>query len=185
MDFLLKVAPIIISAATLIYTVWINKRTEKINKRTEKMLQASSLYDNVKTIKIEFSKALEKLHLVTKDGIAEKAQVYEAFLDLHLKYQEFFNEINDYCIKVNCGAINAEDYIKDTVSVNLSKFAEMQVTTYIILKNTEKEYAFDEILRPDYDAYKEYDKFLIKYNGGVNSAFWTSLKTKRRDCNLE
>jgi len=30
-----------------------------------------------------------------------------------------------------------------------------------------------------------YDKFLIAYNGGENSAFWTDIKTKRRQNGFE
>ena len=34
-------------------------------------------------------------------------------------------------------------------------------------------------------VYKVYDKFLIAYNGGENSAFWTDIKTKRRQNGFE
>lgn len=49
--------------------------------------------------------------------------VREKFLKAYNRYTDFFNEVNDFCIMVNIGAIKAENYIKNTISVNLSKYA--------------------------------------------------------------
>lgn len=188
MEFIKDFGGIIISVITLGYTIYKNRKTEKLRKEVERVqldvLQASSLYDNVKVMKREYTTTLRNLTLIENDDKADKLKVLNAFLELHSKYTEFFNEINDYCIKVNCGAIKAEEYIRDTVSKNLSDFAHMQVDTYKLLRDIAKKYDFEDIPRPDYNAFKDYDKFLIKYNG-ENSSFWTSLKTERRNCGFE
>lgn len=78
-----------------------------------------------------------------------------------------------------------ENYIKNTISVNLSKYATIQYDTFASLQGIAHKYGFEELRKPDYKAFEDYDKFLIAYNGGENSAFWTDIKTKRRQNGFE
>ncbi|MBB6698242.1 hypothetical protein [Clostridium algidicarnis] len=190
MDYNIVVAVIslLISAASLGYTIIKNRKTDVLRMKVEKVqldvLQASKLYNNVKEVKREFEKSLSTLVVLNNGELTEKQDLNVAFLDAYNKYTDFYNEINDYCIMVNIGAINAEDYIKNTIAVNLSKYAKMQYETFSCLQGIASQNQFKSISKPDYDAFKDYDAFLKKYNG-ENSVFWMNLKTERRNAGFE
>ena len=103
-------------------------------------MQASALYENVKTMNREYKSALSDLMILTdisKDDMTseKRTEIHKSFLKLYQKYTDFFNEIEDYCLKINVGAISAEEYIKNTVSKNLSTFANYQVDTFETLND--------------------------------------------------
>lgn len=178
----------LISATSLVYTIIKNRKTDELRRKVEKVqldvLQASELYNNVKEMKREFQKSLSTLIVLNNEETTEKHDLYVSFLDAYNKYTDFYNEINDYCIMVNIGAIKAEDYIRSTIAVNLSKFARMQYETFNCLQAIATKNQFKSISKPDFDAFKDYDGFLKAYNG-ENSAFWVNLKTERRNVGFE
>ena len=69
--------------------------------------------------------------------------------------------------------------------MNLSKYATIKNHTFARLQGIAHKYRYEELRTPDYKAFEDYDKFLIAYNGGENSAFWTDIKTKRRQNGFE
>lgn len=187
-DFIFKVLPIIISILSLGYTVLKNRETKRIQDEVKKVqldvLKASEIYGQVKFAKRLYEDALSNLIVMSSDDSITPVELQKCFLTTYNRYTDFFNEINDYCIMVNAGAIKAEEYIKNTVSVNLSKYAKKQYETFSILQALASKYGFDKLQKPDYKSFKEYDEFLIKYNG-ENSAFWSELKTKRIEVGFE
>lgn len=46
-------------------------------------------------------------------------------------------------------------------------------------------YDFDKLRKPDHKVFDNFDRFLIKYNGGENEHFWRKLKNMRRDADFE
>lgn len=80
--------------------------------------------------------------------------------------KRFFNEVKDFCIMANISAIKAESYIRNIISVNLLKYAKIQYDIYVVLQGIATEYGFKKLNKPDYKAFEDYSKFLIKYNGG-------------------
>lgn len=180
--------PIFISIITFIYTVWKNRETQKLQNTVKKVqldvLKASEIYGQVKLAKRLYEDALTNLIVMCSDTSIASVELQKYFLTAYNRYTDFFNEINDYCIMVNSGAIKAEDYIKNTISVNLSKFATIQYTTFFTLQNIAIQHGFAKLSCPDYKSFKEYDEFLIKYNG-ENSAFWSEIKTKRKEVGFE
>lgn len=171
----------LISLGSLIYTIWKNRKTDEIRKKVEKVqldtIQASALYENVKKAKIKFTDSLTDLNIKVKSN-ASSQEIEESFLNTYNRYTDFFNEINDYCIMLDVGAINSEKYIETTIKKNFSAFAKMQVETFENLNLIAKKYNFKQIPKPDYNAFKQYEEFLKKQNG-EDSLFWSELKTER------
>lgn len=193
---------IIVGVLSLCYSIFLNVRTNRIHKKIQEVqldvLQASSLYENVKKMKREYVQAMTDLQVIKQEveerlessgdsmlNSTDKSHVNRAFLNLYQKYTDFFNEVEDYCTKVNVGAIKAEEYIKEKVAPNISAYAKLQVETFEMLTIIAQNYNFKKVLKPDYNAFKEYDIFLIKYNGGEESAFWKDLKTSRSRVGFE
>lgn len=171
----------LISLGSLIYTIKKNKKTDEIREKVEKVqldtIQASALYENVKKAKIKYIDSMTDLNIKIKSE-ADKEEIEESFLNTYNRYTDFFNEINDYCIMLEVGAINAEKYVDTTIKKNFSIFANMQVEIFESLNGIAEDYGFEKIPKPIHNAFKEYDEFLIKKNG-ENSGFWTTLKTNR------
>ena len=149
------------------------------------LYKQSELYVHVKNAKKVYEDAMAELTVICSNENSEKKDVQEKFLRAYNRYTDFFNEVNDFCIMVNIGAIKAEDYIKNTIAVNISKYAKIQYETFSVLQEIAKEYNFKMLEKPDYKAFEDYDKFLISYNGGDSSAFWTDIKTKHRQAGFE
>lgn len=188
-DTILKIIPILISIVSLGYTIYLNNKTRKVREKVEKVqldvLKASELYVYVKKAKKVYEDAMAELIVVCSDEKSEIANVQEKFLKAYNRYTDFYNEVNDFCIMVNIGAIKAENYIKNTISVNLSKYAKIQYETFSNLQGIAQKYGLKSLEKPDYRAFEDYDKFLVTYNGGKNSAFWTEVKTKRKQHGFE
>lgn len=188
MDIIFKLLPILVSIFSLGYTIYVNKSTRKIQEEVKKVqldvLKASEIYGQVKYAKRLFEDALSELCVLSADESISPSNLKKCFLTAYNRYTDFFNEINDYCIMVSAGAIKAEDYIKNTVSINFSKYAKKQYETFSSLQVIASNHSFEKLQKPDYKSFKEYDEFLIKYNG-ENSAFWSDLKTKRREVGFE
>lgn len=189
LDIVLEILPILISIASLGYTAYVNHKTQKIRKQVEKVqldvLKASELYVHVKDAKKVYEDAMADLTIACCSGESVTEDVHTKFLRAYNRYTDFFNEVNDFCIMVNIKAIKAEEYIKNTIAVNISKYAKIQYETFEILQQIAVQYHFQKLDKPDYKAFEDYDKFLVAYNGGENSAFWTELKTKRRQAEFE
>ena len=189
LENIIKICPILISLVSLVYTILLNRKTRKIREKVEKVqldvIKASELYVHVKNSKKVYEDAMTELIVVCSNEELGIEIVQEKFLKAYNRYTDFFNEVNDFCIMVNIGAIKAENYIKNTISVNLSKYATIQYDTFASLQGIAHKYGFGELRKPDYKAFEDYDKILIAYNGGENSAFWTDIKTKRRQNGFE
>lgn len=187
-DFGLKFLPILISIASLAYTIKLNRKTRKIQEEVKRVqldvLKASEIYGQVKFSKRLYEDALAEICVLSVDASVVPTDLKKCFLITYNRYTDFFNEINDYCIMVNAGAIKADDYIKNTVSVNFSKYAKKQYETFAVLQALAEKHNFEKLQKPDYKSFKEYDDFLVKHNG-ENSAFWSELKTKRREVGFE
>lgn len=188
-EIILRIIPILISIASLVYTIYLNYKTRKVREQVESVqldvLKASELYVHVKDAKKIYEDAMADLSVVCANENSEKKDVQEKFLRAYNRYIDFFNEVNEFCIMVNIGAIKAKDYIKNTISVNISKYAKIQYETFSVLQGIAEEYNFEKLDKPDYRAFEDYDKFLIFYNGGENSAFWTNIKINRRQAGFE
>lgn len=186
-QLILMTITVLISLSSLIYTIRKNKKTDEIREKVEKVqldtIQASALYENVKRAKIKFIDSMTDLNIKIKSN-ASNEEVEESFLNTYNRYTDFFNEINDYCIMLEVGAINAEKYIETTIKKNFSMFANLQVETFESLNIIARKYGFKKIPKPTHNAFKEYDKFLKEKNG-ENSAFWTELKTERSKVEFE
>lgn len=189
LDIILKVLPSLVSLASLCYTIILNRKTKKVREQVEKVqldvLKASELYVHVKDAKKVYEDAMVDLNVVYANEKSSIEDIKKSFLCAYNRYTDFFNEVNDFCIMVNIGAIKAESYIKNTIAVNISKYAKIQYETFAVLQNIAQEKNFEKLDKPDYKAFEDYDKFLISYNGGQNSAFWTDLKTKRSRAGFE
>ena len=157
--------------------ILLQKRTANKLKNPNKWAKTGGQVDSGETVE-------EAIFREVKEELGIEI-VQEKFLKAYNRYTDFFNEVNDFCIMVNIGAIKAENYIKNTISVNLSKYATIQYDTFASLQGIAHKYGFEELRKPDYKAFEDYDKFLIAYNGGENSAFWTDIKTKRRQNGFE
>jgi len=186
-DITLRVAPILVSLFSLGYTIYKNRETKKLQDEVKRVqldvLKASEIYGQVKFAKRLYEDSLSELCVLSVEEVPP-AEFKKCFLTAYNRYTDFFNEINDYCIMVNAGAIEAEEYIKNTVSINFSKYAKKQYETFTVLQALAEKHGFDKLQKPDYKSFKEYDEFLIKYNG-ENSAFWSELKTKRIEVGFE
>lgn len=189
LDIILKILPILVSIVSLCYTIVLNSKTRKVREQIEKVqldvLKASELYVHVKNAKKVYEDAMTDLTVVCANENSSTEDVQKSFLCAYNRYTDFFNEVNDFCIMVNIGAIKADNYIKNTIAVNISKYAKIQYETFSVLQGIAQEKGFEKLEKPDYKAFEDYDKFLISYNGGENSAFWTELKTKRRQAGFE
>ena len=187
-DFVFKILPILISILSLGYTVYKNRETKRIQDEVKRVqldvLKASEIYGQVKFSRRLYEDALSILCVMSTDASVPPTELQKSFLTTYNRYTDFFNEINDYCIMVNAGAIKAEDYIKNTVSVNFSKYAKKQYETFSVLQALAEKHNFEKLKKADYKSFKEYDEFLKKYNG-ENSAFWSEIKTKRREVGFE
>lgn len=183
----LQFLSILVSISTLVYTIIKNKSIQTIKKQVQEVqldvIKASELYGQVKQAKKEYENEMARL-TVTMGGNSEEEKK-SAFLCTYNRYTDFFNEVNDFCIMVNVGAIKDNEYIKNTIAVNLSKYAKLQYETFSELQSIAKQINIEPIVKPDYNAFIEYDNFLKKYNNGDKSAFWVELKTKRRDAGFE
>lgn len=187
-DLGLKVIPILLSLGSLGYTVFLNRKTWEVRKRVDiqlDILKANERYTQVKDAKKIFEDALAELIFLRTNKKVGKADIEKELIKTYNKYTAFFNEINEYCNMVNVGAIKANDYIKDTIAVNLSKYASIQYDTFNTLQAVADEYGLKKLNKPDYNAFSDYDKFLLQYNGGENSTFWLDLKTKRQHAGFE
>lgn len=188
-DIVLKFIPILISATSLGYTIYLNYKTRKLQEQVKRVqldvLQASELYIHVKNAKKVYEDAMAELTVICADENSEKKDIQEKFLRAYNRYTDFFNEVNDFCIMVNIGAIKAQEYIKNTISVNISKYAKIQYETFSVLQSVAEKYGLKRLSKPDYRAFEDYDKFLISYNGGESSTFWTDIKTNRRLAGFE
>ena len=118
----------LISLGSLIYTIWKNRKTDEIREKVEKVqldtIQASALYENVKKARIKFNDSLTNLTIKIKSNASDQ-EIEESFLNTYNRYIDFFNEINDYCIMLDVGAINAKNYIETTIKKNFSLFANI------------------------------------------------------------
>lgn len=189
LNVILKIIPILISIVSLGYTICLNYKTRKVRDKVERVqldvLKASELYVHVKDAKKVYEDAMAELIVVCQNENPLKEDIQIKFLQAYNRYTDFFNEINDFCIMINIGAIKAENYISSTIAVNISKYAKIQYETFSVLQGIAEQYNLEKLDKPDYKAYEDYDKVLIKYNGGENSAFWTDIKTKRRQVGFE
>lgn len=178
-----------IALVSLVYTMVLNFKTKKIREQVERVqldvLKASELYVHVKNAKKIYEDAMTGLIVACSKENILTDELKNVFLIAYNRYIDFFNEVNDFCIMVNIGAINAEKYIENTLSINLSKYAKIQYETFSVLQGIAIQHGFEKLNKPDYKAFEDYDKFLVKYNGGENSAFWTELKTKRQQSGFE
>ena len=157
---------------------------DEIDKIQLDVLKDSELFMHVKDTKREFEDSLAELTVSVSSDMSSDDATQKIFLSTYNRYTDFFNEINDFCIMVNIGAIKAEEYIKNTISVNISKYAKLQYETFDTLQKIAENKGYKKLSKPDYKAFEDYDKFLMKFNG-ENSAFWTELKTKRKEVGLE
>lgn len=178
-----------LAVLSAIYTVVKNHQTAKLRKEVEKVqlnvIQASQLYRSVKEAKCLFQDSISKLTIIQQENDTPACDAKQAFLDAYNRYTDFYNEVNDYCTMVNNGAIQAENYIRDTISVSLSMYAKQQCELYPMLNTIAQKTGLEPLPSPDYKAFKDYDDFLIRYNGGENSAFWIELKTLRKKAGFE
>ena len=147
LENIIKICPILISLVSLVYTILLNRKTRKIREKVEKVqldvIKASELYVHVKNSKKVYEDAMTELIVACSNEELGIEIVQEKFLKAYNRYTDFFNEVNDFCIMVNIGAIKAENYIKNTISVNLSKYATIQYDTFASLQGIAHKYGFE------------------------------------------
>lgn len=157
-----------------------NRKLRKEIGEKDNKLQANSMYEKIRDKKEDFEDELSKLiSLDEEDSLKKRRQV---FLKVFNKYTDLYNEIEDFCTKIDDGVIKSENYIRETILQTLNTLAEIQVEVYTLLNNHSEKYKLDKLKKPEFKAF---DKFLIKYNGGDGSYFWRKLKTARVDSEFE
>lgn len=185
-DTLIKIIPSIVAIISFLYGYFKDRENRKLKKQIDEKderLQANLMYEKIKNKKEIFEDQLAELtSLDEEDGLKE---VKKVFLKTINKYTSLYNEIEDFCTKIDDGVIKSEAYIKDTILPTLSSLAETQVEVYVRLNEFAEAYKLDKLKKPDYKAFDKYDKFLIKYNGGEGGHFWRKMKNSRRDNGFE
>lgn len=166
-----------------VYKDFQGKRLREVIQEKNNRLEANSMYGEVRTKREIFEDKLAELIILNESAISSEKQ--RLLLQAYNKYSSLYNEIEDFCTKINDGAIDSESYILETILPILNELAELQVETFKTLIDYENKHNLKEIKQPDYKAFDKYDKFLIKYNGGETSHFWKKLKNSRRDNGFE
>ncbi|MGG1601143.1 hypothetical protein [Paenibacillus naphthalenovorans] len=158
------------------------KLKEKVEERDER-LRANEMFAKIRTKRESFEEELAELTCLTDDD--SKSVKKKQFLKVYKKYVALFDEIEDFCTKISDKVIDSENYIRNTVLPTLNSLTELQLEVFGILNDYALSNEFERLRKPDYGAFSEFDRFLLKYNDGEGSHFWRKIKTLRRDYEFE
>lgn len=154
----------------------------RASKKLDRM-KVNELYEKVRNKKEVFEDSLADMRCLEKDCSLKIRE--RTFLKVYQKYTSLYNEVDSFCNQLLNKVINNTSYVKENFLPTLSELAIIQAETFKFLNDYASQYEFDQLNKPDYKAFDNYDKFLIKYNGGDGSHFWRNLKNKRRDSGFE
>lgn len=171
---------------SFLFNVYQYKENKKLKQKVEdrdERLRANEMYEKIRAKRESFEEELAELTCLTDDDNSSVKK--RQFLKTHKKYVALYDEIEDFCTKIADRVIDSESYIRNTVLPTLNSLAELQMEVYKILNNYAQSNGFEKLRKPDFGAYNEFDKFLLKYNDGEGSHFWRKIKTIRRDTGFE
>lgn len=177
---------VVIGAVGFVYGVIKDRQNNKLNdeiRDIDNRIKANEMYDKIRNKREIFEEYMADLLCIDEGSTMSNRK--SIFYKTSQKYTALFNEIEDFCTKIHHNALKSETYISETVLPVLSDLAEYQIKYYSALNDYAKKYDFDELRKPDHKAFDNFDRFLIKYNGGENGHFWRKLKNMRRDADFE
>lgn len=187
---LLAVVPILVSGATLFYTIHkdnVNKsRQQEIEERQNELqkrqsdVEAIAQYRQVKAIERDYKKDM----IAMTNGLNKNPNEAEVFfLSAYSSFTDLFNEANAFCSLINHNDVVAKEVLKNTGIDLLLKLADYQCEGYKVLKQAAEKIGTSKVTmkRPDINAFREYDDFLKKR---MPKARWETLIQKRKDVAL-
>lgn len=170
---------------SLLFNIYQHVENRKLKRKVEEKderLRANEMYEKIRAKRESFEEELADLTCIEDDNPSVKKK---QFLKTYKKYVALYDEIEDFCTKIADKVIESESYIRNTVLPTLNTLAELQVEVFKTLNDYALDNKFENLRKPDYGAYNEFDKFLLKYNDGEGSHFWRKIKTLRRDSGFE
>ena len=178
----------VISALYTFFTHRMDMKEQQEIREEQKRLQdkqadieAVAQYRQVKQLERDYKDDVIKLTVAVKNN--DENAIHIAFLTLYSSFTDLFNEANAFCALLNTGAVSSGGVLKNTDIDLVIKLAEDQCSTYETLKTVAEKFGYkNELKRPDWNAFKEYDKFLM---GHMIENKWEKLCDRRKNVGLK
>ena len=190
-DYIELALAIVFPLISALYTLYVHnedkKEREKLRKEQGRLqkkqedIEAITQYRQVKDQEKYFKDDIVKLTVALKSDDTDAIHI--AFLSLYSSFTDLFNEVNAFCALLNIGTVSSEEVLKHTGIDLVLKLAYDQCDAYATLKAAaEKSGHKNEMKRPDWNAFPEYDKFLQKR---MSDKQWSNLCVKRKEVGLK